>query len=62
MKAAKDLPFRDRPESRGRASPIWNSWIGGVLLLVGAGLTPVWLGLLGWLGYELALAAAGIHG
>jgi hypothetical protein len=45
-----------------RAFPIWKTWAGGVILLLGAAMTPVWLGLLTWLGYEVALAAAGVPG
>jgi hypothetical protein len=56
-----ELPSHGTSESR-HASRIWKGSTGGVLLLLGAALTPVWVGLLGWLSYELALAAAGLHG
>jgi hypothetical protein len=52
----------DAPERERHASQIWKFSIGGVVLLLGAALTPVWMGLLGWLGYELALAATSLHG
>jgi hypothetical protein len=55
-------PSARAPERERHASRIWKFWIGGVFLLVGAALTPVWMGLLGWLGYELAMAATGLHG
>jgi hypothetical protein len=61
MHAWIKLPSRGEPENRRRASLIWKTWLGGVLLLLGAALTPVWLGVLVWAAYQLALAATGIH-
>jgi hypothetical protein len=61
MAAWIKLPFGGEPENGRRASLIWKTWLGGVLLLLGAALTPVWLGVLVWLAYQFALAATGTH-
>jgi hypothetical protein len=41
-------------EGRTQPSPIWKHWLGALLLLAGLALTPVWIGVLGWLAYEFA--------
>ena len=55
----KDLPPGDVTEKRTPAYSIWKSSTGGVLLLAGLALTPIWIGLLGWIAYELVLALGG---
>jgi hypothetical protein len=62
VNTTSELPSREAPQSRRRASLIWKSSVGGLLFLSALALAPVWMGVLGWLGYELALAAVGIHG
>jgi hypothetical protein len=62
VNATSELPSRDVLGSRKRASLSWKSSVGGLLFLLAVALAPVWMGVLGWLGYELALAAVGIHG
>ena len=62
MSAITELPSREASLSRRRPSLTWKSSVGGLLFLLALALAPVWMGVLAWLGYELAFAAVGIHG
>ena len=59
MSAETEQLSRDGAHSRIGAYPFWSFWLGGVLLLTGLMMTPLWVGLLGWLAYRGALAIAG---
>ena len=59
MGAETEQLSRDGAQSRIGAYPFWSFWLGGVLLLAGLMMTPLWVGLLGWLAYRVAFAMLG---
>jgi hypothetical protein len=59
MGAETEQLSRGGAQSRNGAYPFWRFWLGGVLLLAGLMMTPLWVGLLGLLAYRIALAIAG---
>jgi hypothetical protein len=59
MGAETEQMSLDGAQSRTGAYPSLSFWLGGVLLLAGLMMTPLWVGLLGWLAYRVALAILG---
>jgi hypothetical protein len=61
MGAETEQVSHDVAQGRTGAYPFWSFWLGGVLLLAGLMMTPLWVGLVGWLAYRVALAIVGDH-
>lgn len=50
---------RDGAQTETGDYPFWTFWLGGMVLLAGLMMTPLWVGLLGWLAYRIAFAILG---